>query len=459
MQWWGWGTSETVPVEYCVACCIQCVGTWSTKSFQCQFSILFCAKYVMGCLIKYFVDDWSKLVPTIQSNGVSNVHFAVSHIPPNRFPWAMLPLLSQQVIHGYGTKLHGCVATGGKLVVSTPKEPASNHLAHCQPVFNQSERPALVPITSALEKAVDAVVLTLGCSKLPSWCSTLVIITSGALGAWASEFVYEAAEPSAMQDCAQDKFEAERQRFIQEIASLKRENAEIQRQFDEHKKSIHRVGQRESPSGVTYTQSSVLLEPPVALSAGSRHHPSTDLSMQLQPTSPPAASNLLAFNSSRPFVVPTMQLAPTRPIYWPESWPATSANKHGYIVGSKNTNSCPAGSQSVSSSLACSAAALDSSWVWKGHKTDSSSPKGCFAIALASGATGLYYNKHSVGSAQQQSAPVCRAGTHSVLHARTHVHVCMHACTVNLSIYLFISSLRLALNTQVHPQIGFANAK
>ena len=79
-------------------------------------------------------------------------------------------------------------------------------------------------------------------------------------------------------------------------------------------------------------------------------------------------------------------------------------------VGSKNTNQCLAGSSQITSAMDCKAAALSGDWAYKGEETSLGFPKGCYLY----GTRTVYFNKHDVGSANSNAAPVCqKSGMHS----------------------------------------------
>ena len=159
--------------------------------------------------------------------------------------------------------------------MTTSNKRAPYQLAHEEPARNQPREPVLgVTITSALGKVVHTAALTLACSKLPSWCSALAVISSAAPGVFASEFVHEESEFTATQDLTQDRFEAERQIFIQEIANLKRAYVEVRLQLDQCKASISTADR--SPLDLAHVQRDMFLDPPLPISSGPRHEPSTD---------------------------------------------------------------------------------------------------------------------------------------------------------------------------------------
>ena len=200
----------------------------------------------------------------------------------------MSPVLLQQ---GHCDKPHHCTvytASERTLVVTTSNKRAPYQLVQEEPARNQPREPVLgVTITSALGKVVHTAALTLACSKLPSWCSALAVISSAAPGVFASEFVHEESELTTTQDLAQDRFvheeseltttqdlaqdrfEAERQMFIQEIASLKRAYVEVRTQLDQCKASIPTADK--SPLDLAHVQRNMLLDPPLPTSSGPRH--------------------------------------------------------------------------------------------------------------------------------------------------------------------------------------------
>ena len=191
----------------------------------------------------------------------------------------MSPVLLQQ---GQCDKPHHCTvctASERTLVVTTSNKRAPYQLVHEEPARNQPCEQVLgVRITSALGKVVHTAALTLACSKLPSWCSALAVISSAAPGVFASEFVHEESELTTTQDLAQDRFEAERQMFIQEIASLKRAYVEVRTQLDQCKASIPTADK--SPLDLAHVQKNMLLDRPSPILSGPRHEPSTDPSVR-----------------------------------------------------------------------------------------------------------------------------------------------------------------------------------
>ena len=103
-------------------------------------------------------------------------------------------------------------------------------------------------------------------------------------------------------------------------------------------------------------------------------------------------------------------------------FPNSSAHATGaFVSGVKGTNVCPAGSGRISSAE-CQAAAAAGWGTWRGERTSSGRPKGCFSASNGK----VYFNEHPSGSASSRYTPICRAGRPPLLgrsHHFGHVHV------------------------------------
>ena len=76
----------------------------------------------------------------------------------------------------------------------------------------------------------------------------------------------------------------------------------------------------------------------------------------------------------------------------------------GDIVEASNTNACSGSHTKITSETECQNAANRLGYTWKGDQTYSNYPSGCYRYQFSS----VYYNKHSTGSAQSNSFPICQ---------------------------------------------------
>eukprot|EP00948_MAST-09A_sp_MAST-9A-sp1_P001445 g1445.t1 len=74
------------------------------------------------------------------------------------------------------------------------------------------------------------------------------------------------------------------------------------------------------------------------------------------------------------------------------------------IVEASNTNACSGSFTKITSETECQDAANRLGYTWKFDLTSSGSPSGCYRLSTSL----VYYNKHSTGSAQSNSYPICQ---------------------------------------------------
>ena len=102
------------------------------------------------------------------------------------------------------------------------------------------------------------------------------------------------------------------------------------------------------------------------------------------------------------------------------------------MVGRNGSSTCPTESLPIDSAGECQAAAHSLGWPWKRDETDAAYPKGCYATSIEGGGTGVFFNKHSVGSAQPKSTVLCQQSgciAHACIVCVSGPKIQAHRCT------------------------------
>ncbi len=81
-----------------------------------------------------------------------------------------------------------------------------------------------------------------------------------------------------------------------------------------------------------------------------------------------------------------------------------------YLYGTRNANSCPAGTARIDTEGECQIAASVLQLTYGGPYSDRGSPKGCFRYTGAT-ARGIYFNPDATGDGEPDSQPLCKTST------------------------------------------------
>eukprot|EP00948_MAST-09A_sp_MAST-9A-sp1_P000097 g97.t1 len=100
----------------------------------------------------------------------------------------------------------------------------------------------------------------------------------------------------------------------------------------------------------------------------------------------------------------TISHGKNQPRYLTSCSSCPSGKMCGDIVEAENTNACSGSHTKITSSTECQNAANRLGYTWKGDETYSGYPSGCYRYKSSR----VYYNKHSTGSAQSNSFPICQ---------------------------------------------------
>jgi hypothetical protein len=92
-------------------------------------------------------------------------------------------------------------------------------------------------------------------------------------------------------------------------------------------------------------------------------------------------------------------------------FPRCVAFRHGldcagaYVFGGSGSNSCPAGSDAISTAAACEAAASATALAYAGSEYESGYPAGCYRVTDGDGI--VFFNAHVTGGSDAKSQPLC----------------------------------------------------
>jgi hypothetical protein len=107
-----------------------------------------------------------------------------------------------------------------------------------------------------------------------------------------------------------------------------------------------------------------------------------------------------------------VQMARARPALSARRIRRTRLAAGAYVLGTINTNSCPAGSSVITAAAQCQAAATALGLRYDGTAASNFSPRGC---ARLTSTTQVEFNSHASGAADPDYAPVCAAAGAAVL--------------------------------------------
>ncbi len=71
------------------------------------------------------------------------------------------------------------------------------------------------------------------------------------------------------------------------------------------------------------------------------------------------------------------------------------------------SDSCPAGSITISTAAACEAAASATALAFDGSESESGYPAGCYRVTYGDGDSIVYFNTHITGGSTANSQPLC----------------------------------------------------
>jgi hypothetical protein len=78
-----------------------------------------------------------------------------------------------------------------------------------------------------------------------------------------------------------------------------------------------------------------------------------------------------------------------------------------YVFGESGSDSCPAGSITISTAAACEAAAAATALAYDGSESESGYPAGCYRVTDGDGDSIVFFNTHVTGGSNANSQPLC----------------------------------------------------
>jgi hypothetical protein len=92
-----------------------------------------------------------------------------------------------------------------------------------------------------------------------------------------------------------------------------------------------------------------------------------------------------------------------------------------YVFGESGSDSCPAGSITISTAAACEAAASATAVAYDGREYKSGYPAGCYRVTYGDGDSIVYFNTHITGGSTANSQPLCSLEGSAGTPLRPHV--------------------------------------
>ncbi len=77
------------------------------------------------------------------------------------------------------------------------------------------------------------------------------------------------------------------------------------------------------------------------------------------------------------------------------------------MFGGLGSNSCPAGSITISTAAACEAAASATALIYDSSEYESGYPAGCYRVTYGDGDSLVFFNTHITGGSTANSQPLC----------------------------------------------------
>ena len=112
--------------------------------------------------------------------------------------------------------------------------------------------------------------------------------------------------------------------------------------------------------------------------------------------------------------------------------PKGTSEEQNYSFGEVFTNTCPAGSSSLSTASECQTAARVLGFIWNGtlaQGVEDHWPKGCFEHKE----TSVWFNRNLAGKSKESAGPICNATkTTTTLHATSPLQAESNDDTISL---------------------------